>query len=528
MKRVAPFIIAFSAAGLTMGPAAAMTLNVATFAEAITVFPKAFEGWDVVAIGDCLEGLVTEDAAGRAIPGQAQSWTVSDDGLTYTFHLRPDAMWSDHTPVVAQDFVTAFRWLFDPSNAVEYASLQFQIRNAAALAQGTIADMSQLGVSAPDEHTLVLQLDSPTPYFLEALTHYSAYPVPTARFERLGKAWLTPENVVCNGPFTIQEKQPGGVIHSLRSATYYDRANVAADEVYYHSFTDLSRGLEMFEKGDIDLVIALPREANAWVQAHVPDESRVEPFLGVYYFVLNQDKPPFDKPEIRRALSMAIDRDRIDPFGLDTPELSAYGWVPEGTAGYPALPPFEPDWAGWPMDQRRVWATAALAKYGYTSAHPLTVQLRYSTVSDDSHQRIAMAVAAMWDAIGVRTELVSASVEDHFNALRTGNFDVGRASWLLDISDPSDVLDIMSKHSDYNFGGYSNPDYEALLASAANERNLSKRADLLRSAEELAVADTAAIPIYWFSIQNLVSRSLEGVVHNPKNVHRSRWISKKD
>lgn len=502
-----------------------MTLNLATFAESVEVFPEAFRGWDGLAIGDCFEGLVAEDAHGDAIPGQAKSWSVSPDGLVYTFNLRPDARWSDGVRVTATDFVTAFRWLFDPANAIEYANLQFPIRNAAAIAQGTIHDLGQLGVRAVDDGTLVIELDQPTPYFLQTLTHYSAYPIPTERFARLDQSWLALENIVCNGPFVIVE-QAMQRVRAVKSETYYDRESVAADEVNYLSVTDLDDGLAAYARGEIDVFLDLPRQASPWVRAHVPEGGRVEPFLGVYYYVLNQDLPPLDDPEVRLALSMAIDRDAIDPFELKTPALSSYGWVPAGTAGYGAMPPIRPDWANWPMQRRWQAAAEILARHGIGKDAPLTLSTRYSTVSGDSHQRIAMAVADMWAHIGVRTQLVSSEAKDHFDALRSGDFDAGRATWLLDVSDPSNVLDLMRSGSEYNYGRYSNPTFDRLLEAASDEGDPTLRAKLLRQAEELAVADTAAIPIYWFSVLNLVSPEVECFLTNPKNVHRSRWIAK--
>lgn len=514
-------------AGLSLGPAFGTTLNVATFAESVDVFPKAFAPWDSFAIGDCLEGLLAEDAYGEAIPGQAQSWTISPDGLTYTFTLRPDALWSDGTAVTSSDFLTAFRWLVDPANAVEYANLQFPVRNAVAIAEGRLADVAQLGVTAPDEKTLVIELDQPTPHFLQALTHYSAYPIPSERFKQLGQNWLAPENIVCNGPFVLKE-QATNRVRAVKSQTYYDRASVTIEAVNYFSITDLEDGLAAYARGDIDVFFDLPRQASPWLRAHKPEGVRAEPFLGVYYYALNQDLPALADPEVRRALSMAIDRDAIDPFDLRTPALSAYGWVPEGTAGYGHLPPIRPDWADWPMERRWQAARAVLEARGFNTQNPMTIILRYSTIIGDSHQQIAKAVADMWARIGVRAQLVSSEVEDHFNALRSGDFSAGRATWLLDVNDPSNVLDIMRSGNEYNFGHYSNPAFDALLDAAAAEGDLQVRAGILRQAEQLAVADTAAIPIYWFSVQNLVSPRIGCLPSNPKNVHRSRWIRKGD
>jgi oligopeptide transport system substrate-binding protein len=519
--------LAVGCAGLLAEPASAVTLNLATLAEQTDVYPVSFAGWDAMAIGDCLEGLVADDPSGNAIPGQAKSWTVSPDGLVYTFTLRDDIKWSDGAPVTARDFVTSFQWLFDPANAIEYASVQFPIRNAEAIAKGTLADAGQLGVSAVDDHTLKITLVQPTPYFLQTLTHYSAYPIPTELFEQLGEKWLAPDHIVCNGPYTIVERVPGAYVRSIASDTYYERGQLGVDEVYYYSVGELQAGLDRYKSGQIDAFLDVPHEAIKWIAANVPDQSHVVPFLGVYYYALNEDKPPFDNPDVRRALTLAIDRDAIDPFGLKSQHLSAYGLVPPGTANYDGVTPLRPDWADWPQERRADEARNILAKLGYTAENPLKLQIRYSEISDNRHQWVAAAIADMWAKINVKSELFTAEALDHFDAMRSGDFDVGRVTWLLDVSDPADVLDLMRTKAEGNFSGYSNPTFDALLDKAKREPDLIVRAGILAQAEKLAIDDVAAIPIYWFSAQNIISPAVQGVIDNPKNVHRARWIQKR-
>lgn len=511
-------------AGPLAGPAFAVTLNVATYGEEVATFPIGFPGWDEFAMADCFEGLVAEDPHGNAMPGQAQSWTTSPDGLTYRFALRPGILWSDGTPVTSRDFVTAFRWLFDPANAVEFASIQFPIENAQAVAQGN-APTDRLGISAPDPQTLEIRLDYPTPYFLQTLTHYSAFPVPAGKFARFGRDWLKPEHIVCNGPFVIAGHGPG-LMRLERSPTYYARDTVRLDGVNYHSYADLQAGLEAFGRGEVDLFMDVPHAATPWIRAHADAALDVEPFLGVYYYALNHDKPPFDDVRVRTALSMAIDRDAIDPLDLRSPALSSYSWVPAGTSGYGDAPLPSPAWSSLTMDERRNEARELLARSGHGPDNPLTVEMRYSQAGDDLHQRVAMAMSGMWARIGVRTRLVPASLEEHFNALRSGDFDVGRVTWLLDVPDPSNVLQLFQSGSEYNFGRYRSDAYDALLQAASAEADPAERAGLLRQAEQRAIDDVAAIPIYWSSVQNLIAPGLHGVIANARNIHRARWISK--
>ena len=513
-------------AGSLVEPAFAVTLNFAHTPQTIYSYPTAFGTLDPIAVGDCLEGLVAEDAAGDAVPGQAASWQISSDGLVYTFALRDGIAWSDGTPVVAADFLAAFQWLFDPVNAVEYAYLQFPILNAAAIAGGS-ASIDELGVAVLDDHTLQITLERPTPYFLQTLTHSTAYPLPSARLAEHGASWLTRENVVCNGPFSIVE-QDGAHTRAIKSPTYYGRDDISADAVNYYSLDDIPEGLERFKAGELDVFYDLPVSANAWIDENVPDQSSVVPFLGVSYYSINHATPPFDNLAVRQAMSMAIDRVRIDPQGVKSPAVAAYGLVPQGTANYAGIEPYLPEWADWPYEQRVAEAAAVMAQLGYTPETPLTLQIRYSANPTDLHQTIARDIAEMWARIGIRAELFGAEPTQHFAALRTGDFDVGRSTWILDFSDPSNILDLMGSASEFNAGHYDNPAIDQLLAEASAELDLAARAALLAQTERLAIDDVAVIPLNWIVVRNLVADDILGIVDNAKNVHRTRWLSKRE
>ncbi|MGB3339398.1 MAG: peptide ABC transporter substrate-binding protein [Devosia sp.] len=522
LVRAASLALVF--AGSLVEPAFAVTLNLAQTPQTIYSYPTAFGTLDPLAVGDCFEGLVAEDAAGEAIPGQAASWQISPDGLTYTFALRDGIAWSDSTPVVAADFLAAFQWLFDPINAVEYAYLQFPIRNAQAIASGSAA-IDQLGVAVLDPQRLQITLERPTPYFLQTLTHSTAYPLPSTRLAEHGMAWLAPENVVCNGPFAIVA-QEGAHTRAIKSPNYYGRNEVAVDEVNYYSIDDIPDGLKRFKAGELDVFYDLPVSANAWIDENVPDRSSVVPFLGVSYYSINHDKAPFDNLALRRALSMAIDRTRIDPQGVKSTAVAAYGLVPQGTANYAGVGLYLPDWAAWPYEQRVAEAAAVMAGLGYTAETPLTLQIRYSTNPTDLHQTIARDIAEMWTRIGVKAELFGAEPTQHFAALRTGDFDVGRSTWILDFSDPSNVLELMGTASEFNSGRYANPAVDQLLAEASAELDLDDRAAILAEAERLAIEDVAVIPLNWVVVRNLFAEGIEGMVDNAKNVHRTRWLKK--
>jgi oligopeptide transport system substrate-binding protein len=522
------------AAVIALAPAAAhaVTLQMHNGGDPGSLDPHKVSGdWENRVVGDYIEGLVTEDPHADAIPGQAESWEISDDGTVYTFHLRDGITWTDGTPVTAHDFVFAFQRLFDPATASEYAYLQYPIKNSQGINAGEITDFSQLGVKALDDRTVEITLEAPTPYFLQALTHYTAYPVPKHLVERHGDAWTEIDNIVANGPFKIVEWVPGSYVRSVKNDMYYDAANVQLDEVYYHVLEDQTAALNRYRAGDFDILTDFPADQYAWMQENLPGEAQVEPFLGIYYYVLNQEKPPLDDVRVREALSISVLRDVIGPEILGTGELPAYGWVPPGTANFEGED-YVPSWVEMTYDDRVARAKELMTEAGFGPDNPLKLQLRYNT--NDNHQRIAVAIAAMWEPLGVQVELFNSEVAVHYDALRAGDFQVGRAGWLLDYSDASNSLDLLktgimqdgAMNWGNNYGRYSNEEFDNLLNQAASEQDLTARAGMLHRAEEIAMDEFAAIPIYWYVSKNVVKPYIQGFVDNAKDIHRNRWITK--
>ncbi|HUH77360.1 MAG TPA: peptide ABC transporter substrate-binding protein, partial [Devosia sp.] len=337
--KITPSLKAITTAGaiaLLMSTAAsAVTLQLHNGGDPGTLDPhKASGDWENRVIGDYIEGLLTEDAGADAIPGQAESWEISADGTVYTFHLRDGIQWTDGTPVTAGDFVYGFQRLFNPATAADYAYLQFPIKNSEAINSGSVTDLNELGVKAIDDKTLEITLNAPTPYFLDALTHYTAYPVPQHLVEKLGDEWTKVENIVANGPYKVTEWLPGSYVHSVKNDTYYGASDVKIDEVYYHVLEDQAAALNRYRAGEFDILTDFPADQYEWMQQNLPGQAHVVPFLGIYYYVLNQSKPPLDDVRIREALSISVMRDVIGPDVLGTGELPAYGWVPPGTNNY--------------------------------------------------------------------------------------------------------------------------------------------------------------------------------------------------
>ncbi len=292
---------------------------------------------------DLFEGLVMQDAKAALIPGAAESWTVSADGTVYTFKLRDNGVWSNGDPVTADDFVYSFRRLEDPATAAEYASMLYVIKNAQAVNEGK-AKPEEIGVRAIDPKTLEITLNAPTPYFLEMLTHQSTYPVNRASIEKLGADWIKPGNLVSNGAFTLAEFVPNDHIRLVKNPKFHDAANVKLDAVNYIPTEDRSTAMKRYEAGELDSNDDIPTEQLADIQAKFGDQVRLGPYLGTYYYAVAWDKAPWDNIKLRRAISMAIDRDFLAEKVWGNSMIPAYGMVPPASPATRPPRPTTPRW----------------------------------------------------------------------------------------------------------------------------------------------------------------------------------------
>ncbi|MHA1189432.1 MAG: peptide ABC transporter substrate-binding protein [Alphaproteobacteria bacterium] len=504
--------------------ALAGTLHVHNGGDPTSLDPHKVSGdWENRIVGDMIEGLVAEDADAKAIPGQAESWTISDDGLVYTFNLRADAVWSDGTPVSADDFVYAFQRLMDPETAAKYSFLQYPIKNAEAINTGDMTDVGALGVRAVDARTLEITLENPTPYFLTALTHYTAYPVPKHVVEAKGAEWVKIENIVVNGPYKPTEWLPGSHVKMVKNDKYYDHDALKIDEVIYYVLEDESAALKRYRAGEFDILTEFPTDQFEWMEKNLPGQAHVAPFLGLYYYIFNHNKPPLNDKRVRQALSMAINREVIGPQVLGTGEKAAYSWVVPGMDNYGD--PYLASWRDLPYGDKVAKAKALLTEAGFGPDNPLKLQLRYNT--NENHKRIAVAIAAMWKGLGIEIELFNTEVKVHYSDLNENNFDgIARAGWLADYNDPVNFLELLKGGNKYNYGRWTNSKFNEFLDMAAKESDLTKRAGLLYEAEKIAMDETAAAPIYYYISRNVVSPKVSGFVDNAKDIHRTRWLTK--
>ncbi len=470
---------------------------------------------------DLYEGLVIHDAVGDVVPGAAESWTISDDGTVYTFTIRDDAKWSNGDSVTAGDFVYSLRRILDPATGAKYANILYPIANAEPISAGDL-DPAELQVAALDDRTLEITLEVATPYFLELLTHQTGLPVHPPSVEAHGDDFVRPENNVSNGAYMLVEVAPQAHILSEKNPFFHDAANVQVDRVYYYPTEDRSAALRRFQAGELHTNNDVANDQIAWLKENMPNEFRHPPRLGTYYYAVDHEVPPFDDPRVRQALSMVIDREFIVEEITGAGEVPAYSFVPPGIANY-GEPAFA-DYMDLSMFDREEQAIALLAEAGFGLDNPLDLEIRYNT--SENHKKLALAVADMWAPLGVNVELFNTDVATHYAYLRDGgDFNIARAGWIGDYNDPQNFLFMVESDNDgFNYAGYNNAEYDALMDQAAATLDLDERAAVLRQAEELFMRDLPFIPIYHYVNLELVSDKIEGWEDNIQGRHLTRYV----
>lgn len=509
---------------LALSAQAAGTLRVANFGEPTTLDPHGIAGvWENRITGDMFMGLVTEAADLKAIPGAAESWTISEDGTVYTFKLR-DATWSDGVPVTADDFVFSLRRILSPEQAARYASLLYPIKNAEAINSGKEKDYSKLGVRAIDPKTLEITLEQSTPYFLGQLVHYTAFPLPKHVVEKFGKDWIKPGNMVSNGAFMLSEYVPNDHVKLVKNPKFYDAANVKLDAVVFYPTEERNEMLKRFRAKEIDLATDFDSGQIDFLKKELPNETKIAPYLGTYYYPINDAKGPTADIRVRKALSYAMDRETITDKVMKTGEIPAYTMVPPGIPTYPGKP--DVPWAKIPYAQRLDEAKKLMTEAGYGPGKPLKLELKYNT--SEAHKRIAVALQQMWKAIGVEVELVNSDVKTHYKFLEENDFQVARAGWIADYNDAQNFLFLFETRSGkQNYSRYSNKTYDDAMIEASKTTDLAKRAAIMVKAEQVLLDDFGTLPIYTYVSKNLVQTNVVGVEPNVQDIHRSRWISLK-
>ncbi len=500
-------------------------LLVGNSTEPLTLDPhKASGTWENHIIGDMFMGLTTEDAASKVAPGMATSWSVSADGLTWTFHLR-DAVWSDGEPVTAGDFVAAFRRLMNPDTLAEYASIQFGMKNAEAVYEKKLPPEA-LGVRAIDAKTLEIKLENPEPYLPQLLKHYTAFPIPQHVVEKVGGDWIKPKNIVVNGAYKLVRWQTNDLIEVVKNDRFWDAENVCFKRIFYYPTNDPLAAERRVRAGQLDVNTEIDGTRLKFLKRNLPGYARVADYMGVIFITFNARKKPFDDPRVRRALSMAINRDFIADEILRAGQRPAYSLIPPHVANYPGSTP--PAWASEGMQQRRAEARALLQAAGFGPNNPLRFTYSHRNTSDNP--RIAPVLQKNWNDIApwVRVQIQGVETQIHYSNLRTGDYDVGDCGWIADFNDARNFLFLMeTKSRDQNYSKYSNPEFDRLLAQSDSERDLIKRGKLLAAAEQITARDQPMAPVVFYVNKNLVRPDVRGWVDNIEDIHRSRFLCRK-
>lgn len=458
---------------------------------------------------DLYESLVMEAPDGELIPGAARAWTLSDDGLVYTFLLQPGSYWSNGDPVTASDWVFSFRRAVDPATLSVYSGILFAIKNAAAINRGELP-LDALGVRAIDELTLEISLESATPYFLGLLTHSMAYPVHPPSLQQYGDKFARAGNMVTNGAYVLKDWVVQSHIELARNERFRDNAATTIDTVFYYPIENADALFARYRADEIDFTTNIPLRQLEFIKQSMPSEYVQFPYLGVYYYGLNVTRAPFkDQPGLRKALAMAIDREIITEKLMGTGQPAAYGWVP-AVLGYEQQ---QPEWAGWTAEQRHAEARRLYAAAGYDADNPLTVEILYNTSQE--HKRLAIAISSMWkQVLGVKTRLMNQEWKVYLQTRTLKNTEVFRSGWIGDYNDANTFAELMYSMNAQNDSGWVNERYDRLLDNAARELDPAKRARLLEEAERILLDEMPIIPLYFYVSKHLVKPWVGGFVPN--------------
>ncbi len=470
---------------------------------------------------DLCEGLTTLDKQAGVAPGVATDWTVSEDGRSYKFNLRPTARWSNGERVVAADFVAALRRLADPATGSSYAQVIDVITNAGDIVAGR-KPPDALGVSAPDDSTLIIQLARPAAYLPSLFAHTSTCPVHRPTLAQHPAELAKPGVMVSDGAFVAREWVQGSHILATRNRFYWNDAATHLDAVKYLLIPDENAELTRYRAGGLHITNVVPRGQFDWIRANLAQELHIAPQLNTYYYGFNLRRAPFkDHPGLRRALSLAIDRDRLVQLVLRVGELPAYGWIPPGVHDYTSQ---SFDYRDTPFAERVVEARRLYAEAGYSASHPLHFELRYN--AGEVHTKVAVAVASMWkEALGADVQLTAVEFKSLLQDIDSGDVEVFRSSWLGDYNDAYTFAQYLKSDFGINLPHYRSPQYDSLVSAAAVEVDAVKRRGLLEEAERVMLRDHPLMPIYFYVNKHLVKPEVEGWYDNVMNVVYSRDLT---
>mgnify|MGYP001204093967 FL=1 len=468
------------------------------------------------------EGLTTLDPKTLEIlPGVARSWTVSEDGLNYTFQIDPEARWSNGESITADDFVFSYQRILSPLLGANYAYMLYAIKGAEAFNKGILDDFSSVGVSAPNPQTLCIQLHSVTPYFLTLPTHFTWWPVHPPTILKHGKMtdriskWTQPKNFVGNGPFSLKSWRLNHIIKVEKNPLYRAQDSVQLNAIHFLPI-NLETEERAFRAGQIHLTSGIPTARIDWYKKERPNNIRFDPYLGVYYYLINTSKGPLKDPKVRQALAYSIHREKLTKHVLRGGQKPAYYFTPPDTGGYTSKSYFSYD----PEKAREL-----LAQAGYPEGIGFPkIELLYNT--SDSHKIIAEAIQQMWKKeLGIEITLYNQEWKVYLSSRQEGNFDIAKSSWVGDYLDPYTFLGLGVSNSGNNLSHWQDKLYDELLIQATSSLDPKVRFELFQKAEARLIEAMPFIPIHFYVRSLLIDDSVQGWHPNILDYHPYQHLS---
>lgn len=489
---------------------------------------QATDGTSFEVIANFTDGLMQMDADGQAVNALAESYELSDDGLTYTFHIRKDANWSNGDPVTAADFVFAWQRAVDPAVASEYSYMLSdigQIKNAEEIIAGT-KDKSELGVTAVDDKTLKVELNVPVSYFLSLMYFPTYYPVNQKFFESCGDTFATsPQTVLSNGAFILDSYEPAATaFHFVKNENYYDASKVQLSGLNYQVIQDSQQALMSYQTGALDTTL---------VNGEQVDQVKDDPeFITIgagylWYVAPNIDAvPALANLNIRYALTMAINREAITSDVLKDGSAPTYTAVPMDFAA-------GPDGSDYSEDQTKYadvcsYDTAKAVEYWQAGLKELGITeltLDMKVDADDAPQKVAQVLKEQWETTlpGLTVTLTVEPKKQRVQDLQDGNFELGLTRWGPDYADPMTYLGMWITGNNNNYGLWSNAEYDAIIADCTTGSvctDAVARWARLYEAEKIAMDEAVIFPLYTQCNAEMLSSKVTGIEFHPVAINR--------
>ena len=462
------------------------------------------------------ECLLTVGQDGTLQPGQAESYDVSEDGLTWTFHLRDGLKWSDGSDLTANDFVYSWKRVCDPEVAAPYAETVLGM--VKGYDEAIDGNLDALGVSAPDDSTLVVELANPCSYFGSLAAFATLSPVQEATIEANGEAWATaPETYVSNGPFYMTEWVPGSHITFSKNPYYWNADAIKLDRLKFVLMEDSNAAYSAYQTGEVLMIKDVPTEEIPSLTG--TDDFYVDPIIGTYYISLNIQKAPFDDVNVRKALSLAIDREYVASTLMQGTYTAAGnfmgpGWMDtDGTefmsnanGGKPYI-----DTTNFEADLEE--AKQLLADAGYPDGEGFPT-ISYTTNDAGYHKVVAEYLQQAWAELGIDLQVNIVEWSSFTPMRRSGDFEVARNGWVGDYSDPSNMLELFCTTNGNNDGKFSNADFDAAIDLSRSTLDAKERSTALHTAEDILMDQAGCIPLAYYNDFWLQSSKITGAWHS--------------